>query len=87
MQFVGAARCWFQSVERQISGLDWSSFYRLIRERFCRHQHELLIRQLFHIRLTSTVQDYVDRFVNLIEQLTAYTPNPDHILKAQVWFW
>jgi hypothetical protein len=69
MQFIGAARRWLQSVERQPVGLDWPSFYRLIRERFCRDQHELLIRQLFHIKQTTTVQDYVDRFVNLIEQL------------------
>ena len=40
---------------------------------------EMLIRQLFHIKQTSTVQDYVDRFVDLIEQLSAYTPNPDHL--------
>jgi hypothetical protein len=79
MQFTGAARRWLQSVEHQLVGVDWPSFCRLIRERFCRDQHELLIRQLFHIKQTSTVQEYVDRFVNLIEQLFAYTPNPDHL--------
>ncbi|CAD6253095.1 unnamed protein product [Miscanthus lutarioriparius] len=68
-----------QSVERQLIGLDWPSFCRLIRERFCRDQHELLRRQHFHIKQTTTVQDYVDRFVDLVEHLTAYTPNPDHL--------
>ena len=68
-----------QSVERQLVGLDWPSFCHLIREQFCRDQHELLIRQLFHIKQTSTVQDYVDHFVDLIEQLSAYTPNPNHL--------
>ena len=68
MQLTGAARRWLQSVEQQV-----------IRERFCRDQHELLIRRLFHIRQITTVQDYVDRFVDLIEQLSAYTPNPDHL--------
>jgi hypothetical protein len=79
MQFTGAARRWFQSVERQLVGVDWPSFCRMIRERFCRDQHELLIRHLFHIKQSTTVQDYVDHFVDLIEQLSAYTANPDHL--------
>jgi hypothetical protein len=58
---------------------DWPNFYRMIRERFCRDQHELLICQLFHICQTTTVQDYVDHFVDLIEQLSAYTTNLDHL--------
>lgn len=32
---------------------------------------------MFHISQTTTVSDYVDRFTDLVEQLTAYTPNPD----------
>jgi hypothetical protein len=79
MQFTGAARRWFQSVERELMKQDWPNFCRMIRERFCHDQHELLIRQLFHIRQTTTVQDYVDRFVDLIEQLSAYTTSPDHL--------
>jgi len=51
----------------------------MIRERFCRDQQELLLRTYLHIRQTTTVQDYVDCFVDLIEQLSAYTPNSDHI--------
>jgi hypothetical protein len=79
MQFTSAARRWFQSVERELMKQDWPNFCRIIRERFCRYQHELFIRQMFHIRQTTTVQDYVDRFIDLIEQLLAYTPNPDHL--------
>jgi len=67
MQFTGPARRWFQSVERNLVGVDWPSFCRMIRERFCRDQHELLLRTYLHIRQTTTVQDYVDRFVDLIE--------------------
>ena len=79
MQFTGAARRWFQSVERDLMKQVWPSFCRMIRVCFCRDQHEFLIRQLFHIKQTSTIQDYVDRFVDLVEQLSAYTPNPDHL--------
>jgi hypothetical protein len=41
-------------------------------DRFGREQKELLIRQLFHIRQTSSVIEYVDKFAELVDQLTAY---------------
>ena len=46
-------------------------------DRFGRDQHELLIRQLFHIKQTSSVADYVERFAELVDQLSAYTSNTD----------
>lgn len=49
----------------------------MLREHFCRDQHELLLRQLFSIKQTGSMQEYVDKFVDLVEQLSAYTPNPD----------
>jgi hypothetical protein len=30
MQFTGAARCWFQSIERDLMKQDWPNFYRVI---------------------------------------------------------
>jgi hypothetical protein len=74
MRFTGAAGRWFQSMEQQISASDWPTLCALIHERFCRDQHEL---QLFNIRHTSTVSDYIDRFVALVEQLSSYTTNLD----------
>lgn len=35
------------------------------------------MRQLFHIRQTSTVAEYVERFSGLVDQLTAYDSPPD----------
>jgi hypothetical protein len=49
-----------------------------IHDRFGRDQHDSLIRQLFHIKQTSTVQEYIDRFTELIDQLDAYENLPDH---------
>lgn len=77
MQFTGAAKRWLQSIERQLPAVDWAKFCRLIHERFSRDQHELLLRQLFHIKQTGSVQEYVDQFIALIENLSAYTTNPD----------
>jgi hypothetical protein len=73
--FVSHAARWLQSVERHLPH-DWQTFCRMIHQRFSRDQHELLIRQLYHIKQISMVQDYIERFTQLVEQLSAYT-NPD----------
>jgi hypothetical protein len=36
-----------------------------------------LIRQLFHIKQSSSVADYVEQFVQLVDQLSAYTSSTD----------
>lgn len=76
MHLDGPAGRWFQSIESQLSG-SWSTFYKLLHDRFDGDQHELLLRQLFNIRHTSTVTDYVDRFTEIVEQLSAYSTNRD----------
>lgn len=56
----------------------------MILDRFNRDQHESLLRQHFHIKQTSSVNDYADRFVALVEQLSAYHPKPDpHAVTAR----
>lgn len=29
--------------------------------------------------MTGSIQEYIDKFVDLVEQLSAYTPNPDSL--------
>lgn len=41
-------------------------------ERFGRDQHELLVRQLFHIKRTGSVAEYIEQFAGLVDLLTAY---------------
>ena len=77
MQFTGAAKRWIRSIAHCLEHIGWQDFCALVRERFYHDQHELLIHQLFHIKQTASVQEYVDQFVDLIEQLSAYTPNPN----------
>ena len=50
--------------------------------RFGKDQHELLVRQLFHIHQSATVQDYIDKFTGLVDQLIAYGFNTDPIYYA-----
>lgn len=72
MQFLGLAKRWIQSVTDELKTMTWSQFYQALHTRFDRDQHEFLLRKMNRIRQTSTVQDYVDRFVELIDQLKAY---------------
>jgi hypothetical protein len=41
-----------------------------------------LVRQMFSIHQTSTVQDYIDRFAGLIDQLVAYGHGTDPVFFA-----
>ena len=60
MHFTGAAKRWLQSIEPLLASSDWKTFCSLIHERFNRDQHELLLLQLFNIRQSGSVLEYVD---------------------------
>lgn len=47
--------------------------------RFNRIQHQVLARRLIHICQTSTVEDYVRRFSDLVDRLSVHETNPDPI--------
>lgn len=51
----------------------------MVRDRFDRDQHEILIRQLYHIRQTSTVAEYVTNFTKLVDQLKSYAVAVDQV--------
>lgn len=72
IHFTGPAARWLQSVERKLVQATWSDLCKMIKSRFGRDQHESLIRQLFHIKQTSTVAEYVESFSQLVDQLDAY---------------
>jgi hypothetical protein len=77
MNFVVPASRWLQSVQIKLKSCSWKVFADMVLDRFGCDQHELLIRQLFHIKQTSSVEDYIDRFVELVDQLSSYENNPD----------
>lgn len=79
MHFVGVTARWLQSIEPRIPSWSWQRFCHTVHGRFGREQHELLIHKLFHIRQTSTVQDYVDRFSELVDVLVTYEHTTDPI--------
>lgn len=77
MHFTGPAKRWLQSIEHLLLTTDWKTFCSKIHERFSRDQHKLLLCQLFNIRQTGSVSEYVDKFTELIDQLKSYNLNPD----------
>jgi hypothetical protein len=79
MQMVDAAALWLQSVESQLESVSWEQFCIMVRDRFDRDQHELLVRQILHIRQTSSVSDYIARFTSLTDQLIAYNKGVDPV--------
>jgi len=82
MHMNGPAARWFQSVEEKLRSASWSEFSQLLLDRFGREQKELLIRQLFHIRQSGSVADYVSQFSELLDQLVAYGHVTDPIYYA-----
>jgi hypothetical protein len=45
--------------------------------RFAEDEHEILIRQLYKIKQSRLVQEYIDKFVELLDQLKAYSNSID----------
>jgi hypothetical protein len=72
MHFTVAASRWVQTVQIHLRSCSWSEFYGWVLARFGRDHHELLIHQLFHIRQTSSMSEYIDRFSSLVDRLIAY---------------
>jgi hypothetical protein len=77
MHFDGVAARWLQSIQRKLANTNWEEFCSWLVVRFGRNQHQALLRQLYHIQQTSTVTDYVDRFSELIDQLSVYEASLD----------
>ncbi|XP_066341079.1 uncharacterized protein [Miscanthus floridulus] len=72
MHFTHAAKRWYPSIESQLQNAAWPTFTQLILARFGHDKHELLLRQLFQIRQTQSVQEYIDQFVAIVDDLSAY---------------
>jgi hypothetical protein len=78
MHFKGPTTRLLQLVNHHVLTATWKELCTWIHEWFGRDQHESLIRQLFHIKQTSSVQDYIDMFSELVYQLFAYGHSPDY---------
>jgi hypothetical protein len=76
MNFRGVAAHWIESLAHP-DRIPWPNFCKQLHDCFGHDQCDRLVRQMFHISQLTTVQDYVERFSTLFDQLKAYEPNPD----------
>jgi hypothetical protein len=77
MQFTGLAARWLNSIKKSIRKFTWSEFCQEVLLRFGRNQHQSLIRRLYKLVQTGTVEEYVNQFAELVDQLAAYENQPD----------
>lgn len=73
LNFIGSTLVSLQSVQRKLSEFDWDSFTPLLCTRFGRDKHQLLIRQFYTVRQTSSVADYIERFEQIVNHLASYS--------------
>lgn len=58
MHFDSSAAFWMQSIELDLKRLSWENLCRAVVDRFQRDQHNLIIRQFFHVRQSGFVSEY-----------------------------
>lgn len=78
-QFSGAAATWLEAFLTKFPEAEWTEFVQAVQARFLRNQHQVLLRRLYRIQQTSTVEDYVQRFSSLVDQISAHTSHPDQL--------
>jgi hypothetical protein len=76
---MGAAATWLEAFLRKYLEDTWPDFVQTVHARFMRNQHQVLLRRLYRIAKTCTVEDYVQRFSALVDQISAYDTNPDQL--------
>jgi hypothetical protein len=62
MHFEGSALFWLQSMEGRTREMNWGELCAALLTRFGRDQHNLLIKQFYHIFKTGSVSDYIEQF-------------------------
>lgn len=61
LNFSGSASIWLQTIQKRLSEFDWDSFTSLLCTRFGRDRHQMLIRQFYTVRQTTSVADYTEK--------------------------
>jgi len=72
LQFTGPAARWLSSIKSSIRKYTWPEFCQEVVSRFGRNQHQSLIRRLYKLTQTGSVEEYVTQFSELIDQLAGY---------------
>ena len=73
LNFSGPTGIWLQSVQKKLVGLDWEAFASLLCTRFRRDKHQMLIRQFYAIKQTTSIAEFIERFESLMNHLISYS--------------
>jgi hypothetical protein len=76
---VDDAATWLESYLNMTPHPGWADFVAAVMARFGRNQHQILVRRMFHISQTLTVEDYVRRFTQLVDKIVVYESRPDPV--------
>lgn len=71
MQFEAAA------AQHKFVRSTWEEFCTAFLNRFGRNQHQTLVRKLYRLHQTGSVEEYIEQFSKLMDRLTTYEPDPD----------
>ena len=82
LNFSPSTAVWLQAVRKKLLGCTWEAFCSTLCVRFGRDRHQQLIRQFYAIKQLGSVQEYIDAFENLMNQLLSYSDeiNPYYFL-------
>jgi hypothetical protein len=74
---MGAAATWLEAFLTKSPDAEWAKFIEAIHGRFVRNQRQIHLCRLFQIYQIVIVEDYVQRFSDLMDKLSAYDNHPD----------
>lgn len=73
LNFLGSASIWLHSIQKRLSEFDWDSFTALFSTRFGHDRDQMLIRQFYTVRQTTTVANYIEQFELILNHLSSYS--------------
>lgn len=75
--WIAVAAMRFEGAAARCVRASWDDFCAAMLSRFGRNQHDSLVHRLYYLRQTGSVEEYISQFSELMDQLTAYEPDPD----------
>ena len=72
-EFFSIYCCLVAIGQKKLLGCTWESLCNTLCVRFGRDRHQLLIRQFCAIKQKGSVQEYIDAFEHLMNQLLSYS--------------
>ncbi|KAM0872306.1 hypothetical protein ACQ4PT_038804 [Festuca glaucescens] len=73
IHFTGAAQLWLENCGLEVENLSWEELCALVCDQFGRDEFQKLLRQLFHVKQTGTVPEYVQEFTEVMHALKAHS--------------